>query len=152
VAPVLARGESRLRIWSAGCASGEEPYTLALMFAFGETPKRCEPAILATDADPHLLRRARYACYHPTSLRALPQTWRTAFEKSDDQFCLSPEYRTPVRFLAQDIRRRFRGHIRNSQKGKVLLCIARFAPYLTPILTRPGWIHQNACTIMIVPS
>ena len=50
-AQALARGESRLRIWSAGCASGEEPYTLALMFAFGKTSKRCEPAILATDAD-----------------------------------------------------------------------------------------------------
>jgi chemotaxis protein methyltransferase CheR len=55
----LARGESRLRIWSAGCASGEEPYTLALMFALGETPWRCAPEILATDADPQLLARAR---------------------------------------------------------------------------------------------
>ena len=57
------RGETRLRIWSAGCASGEEPYTLALMFALGETPKSCEPEVLATDADPHLLARARRACY-----------------------------------------------------------------------------------------
>ncbi len=46
------RGETRLRIWSAGCASGEEPYTLALMFALGETPKSGESGILATDADP----------------------------------------------------------------------------------------------------
>jgi chemotaxis protein methyltransferase CheR len=106
-AQVLARGESRLRIWSAGCASGEEPYTLALMFAFAKTPKRCEPAIFATDADPHLLRRARRACYPPSSLRALPETWRTAFAKSGDEFCLNPAYRIPVRFLAQDIRRDF---------------------------------------------
>ncbi len=106
-AQVLARGESRLRIWSAGCASGEEPYTLALIFAFGETLKCCEPAILATDADPHLLRRARRACYPRSSLGALPETWRTAFAKSGNECCLSPEYRTPVRFLAQDIRRDF---------------------------------------------
>jgi len=101
----LTRGEFRLRIWSAGCASGEEPYTLALMFALGETPKRYEPAILATDADPHLLARARRACYSRSSLRELPATWRAAFERSGDAFCLSPAYRTPVRFLAQDIRR-----------------------------------------------
>ena len=99
-----ARGETRLRIWSAGCASGEEPYTLALMFELGDTPQRCEPAILATDADPHLLTRARRACYPGSSLRKLPPTWRTAFERSGEEYCLSREYRTPVRFLAQDIR------------------------------------------------
>jgi chemotaxis protein methyltransferase CheR len=104
---LVARGEPRLRIWSAGCASGEEPYTLALMFALGDTPKSCEPEILATDADLHLLGRARRACYPATSLRELPETWRAAFEKSGDEFCLSPEYRRPLRFLAQDIHRDF---------------------------------------------
>jgi len=72
----LARGETRLRIWSAGCASGEEPYTLALTFALGDTPKSCEPEILATDADPNLLARARRACYPGSSLRELPVKWR----------------------------------------------------------------------------
>jgi chemotaxis protein methyltransferase CheR len=79
-AQAVVRGESRLRIWSAGCASGEEPYTLALMFALGETPKSCEPEVLATDADPDLLGRARRACYPPSSLRELPETWRVAFQ------------------------------------------------------------------------
>ena len=75
------------------------------MFALGDTPKSGEPEILATDADPHLLARARRACYPGSSLRELPAKWRAAFERSGDEFCLSPEYRTPVRFLAQDIRR-----------------------------------------------
>jgi len=101
------RGETRLWIWSAGCASGEEPYTLALMFALGDTPKNCVPDILATDADPHLLVRARRGCYPGSSLRELPVKWRAAFERSGDEFCLSPEYRIPVRFLAQDIRQGF---------------------------------------------
>jgi chemotaxis protein methyltransferase CheR len=101
---VLARGDRRLRIWSAGCASGEEPYTLALMGAFSETPSRCEAEIVATDADPLLLARARCACYPSSSLRELPPEWRTAFVPQDDALCLKPEYRTPVRFLQQDIR------------------------------------------------
>ena len=71
-AGTAARRANRLRIWSAGCASGEEPYTLALLFAFGETLSDCPPEILATDADPHLLQRARRACYPATSLRDLP--------------------------------------------------------------------------------
>jgi chemotaxis protein methyltransferase CheR len=76
------RGETHLRIWSAGCASGEEPYTLALLFAFGAALRGCPRAILATDADPHLLERAHRACYPETSLRDVPERWHTAFEPS----------------------------------------------------------------------
>ena len=100
-----AHGDRKLRIWSAGCASGEEPYTLALLFAFGEALSDCPREILATDADPHLLQRARRACYPATSLRDLPQRWHAAFEPFGDEHRLSGEYRTPVSFLEQDIRR-----------------------------------------------
>jgi chemotaxis protein methyltransferase CheR len=103
------RGETRLRIWSAGCASGEEPYTLALMFALDATANRCEPEILATDTDPHLLARARQACYPASSLRELPAKWRTAFHRSGDEYRLNQEYRTAVKFLVQDIRQDFPG-------------------------------------------
>jgi len=99
------RGEGRLRIWSAGCASGEEPNTLALLFAFGEALSDCRPEILATDADTHLLERARRACYPATSLREVPDSWRAAFEPFGEEYCLRADYRTPVRFLEQDIRR-----------------------------------------------
>jgi chemotaxis protein methyltransferase CheR len=107
MAQASARGETRLRSWSAGCASGEEPYTLALMFTLGDAPMRCEPEILATDTDPHLLVRARRGCYPGSSLRELPVKWRAAFDRSGDEYCLSQEYRSPVRFLAQDIRQDF---------------------------------------------
>jgi chemotaxis protein methyltransferase CheR len=98
------RGEDRLRIWSAGYASGEEPYTLALLFGFGKVPSDCRSEIVATDADPHLLGRARRACYPATSLRDLPERWRAAFEPFGDEHCLSAEHRSSVRFLEQDIR------------------------------------------------
>jgi chemotaxis protein methyltransferase CheR len=104
-AQAVVRGESRLRFWSAGCASGEEPYTLSLMFALGGTPTGGEPEILATDADPHLLTRARRACYPSSSLRELPATWRAAFEPWGEELCMKSAYRAPVRFLEQDIRR-----------------------------------------------
>src|SRR5688572_3980003 len=47
------RGESVLRIWSAGCASGEEPYTIAVLFRLGLAPAFPELRLelLATDAD-----------------------------------------------------------------------------------------------------
>jgi chemotaxis protein methyltransferase CheR len=99
-----SQGEGRLRIWSEGCASGEEPYTLALLFAFGETLSGCRPEIVATDADPRLLQRARRACYPETSLRDQPKRWRAAFEPFGEEHCLRAEFRGPVRFLEQDIR------------------------------------------------
>ncbi len=99
------RGDTRLRIWSAGCASGEEPYTLALLFALGELSTAHQPDIVATDVDAHLLGRARRACYRSSSLRDLPAAWHKAFERTDDESCLKTVYRTPVRFLEQDIRR-----------------------------------------------
>jgi chemotaxis protein methyltransferase CheR len=102
-----ARGETRLRIWSAGCASGEEPYTLALLFAFGAALRGCRPEILATDADPHLLQRARRACYPETSLRDVPEHWHIAFEQSGEEYCLRVVYRGAVHFVQQDIRRAF---------------------------------------------
>ena len=105
VTGAVSRDEARLRIWSAGCASGEEPYTLALVFAFGKIPMACKPEIVATDADPHLLERARRACYRSSSLRELPGGWSAAFERCGDELCLKSAYRSPVRFLQQDIRR-----------------------------------------------
>ena len=77
------------------------------MFAFGETLRDCRPEILATDADPRLLQRAHRACYPATSLRDVPDNWRAAFEPFGDEYCLSVEYRTPVRVIEQDIRHAF---------------------------------------------
>jgi chemotaxis protein methyltransferase CheR len=98
------RGETRLRVCSAGCVSGEEPYTLALLFALSTAPRDLRAEILGTDANAHLLRRAHRACYRATSVRDVPEAWRAAFERSIDAHCLRADYRTPVRVLEQDIR------------------------------------------------
>jgi chemotaxis protein methyltransferase CheR len=83
--------------WSAGCASGEEPYSLALAADEAGVTVR----VLATDVDPTLLERARNACYPSSSLRDLPATIRArAFENG----CLRPAYREPVEFLRHDLR------------------------------------------------
>jgi chemotaxis protein methyltransferase CheR len=102
-----ARGQLWLRIWSAGCASGEEPYSLTLLFAFSEVIEDTRAQIRATDADFTLLERARRGCYPGTSLRDLPEAWRAAFAQSGDRHCLRPQYRRSVRFLEQDIRRSY---------------------------------------------
>jgi chemotaxis protein methyltransferase CheR len=83
--------------WSAGCASGEEPYSLVLAAA----EARVKIHVLATDADPALLERARRACYPDSSLRNLPADLRAhAFAIGR----LRPEYRDPVDFRRHDVR------------------------------------------------
>ncbi len=101
------RGDTALRIWSAGCASGEEPYTLAIMWAVELQDRYPEMTIdiVATDADPVMLRRAREARYEFGTLKDLPETWRhRAFTREDDTYQLKPEYARVIAFLEQDIR------------------------------------------------
>ena len=112
VLPALAdtarrRGDTVLRIWSAGCGSGEEPYTLAVIW-HSELQHRFPGMgieIVATDADPNVLRRARAGRYAFGSLKELPAQLREqAFCRDDDAYCLKEEYRRGIRFLEQDIR------------------------------------------------
>jgi chemotaxis protein methyltransferase CheR len=113
VLPALARGAERLECWSAGCASGEEPYTLAIQCRLSVDMPGISLRILGTDVDARLLERARAACYPPSSLKALPPAWRAqAFEARGRQFCLRDEYKEAVELERQDLaaelpRRRF---------------------------------------------
>lgn len=114
VLPELIRarqsGERRLRIWSAGCATGEEPYSIAIAV------RRALPAregwsisILATDINPLLLRRAKAGIYGEWSFRNTPQWLRKGYftPLADGRHELSPEIRAMVDFsylnLAEDI-------------------------------------------------
>ena len=108
---MLARGATGLRIWSIGCASGEEPYTLALLCAFRRQSGSYRTEIVATDADARLLERARRGCYPRSSLREIPTAWYTAFEEKDHGFCIKPEYRAMVEFQKQDIRTKTAGGV-----------------------------------------
>jgi len=111
--PELARdarasGSGTLRAWSCGCAAGEEPWGLALLWHLRLAARFPDPAleILATDADPAMLERARAALYAPSSLRELPADLRErGFVEKDGLLRLRPEIRAAVSFLRQDLRR-----------------------------------------------
>ena len=100
------------RVWSAGCASGEEPYSMAILWQHSIRPQYPEARIeiLATDRQQHMLQRAYEACYGRGSLKEMNQALiGEAFEKQGSFYCLKPEYREMVSFLQQDIRREMPG-------------------------------------------
>lgn len=104
-----ARGERVLRVWSAGCASGEEPYTVSVLFRLGLRPRFPEVSleVVATDADAALLERARRGCYRRPTLRELPVPWvDAAFTPHQGALCLRPEYREGLELRCEDLRQR----------------------------------------------
>lgn len=106
-AQALARDEKCLRVWSAGCASGEEPYTLAMLWALGPAASfpDLDLSILATDSDYNLLIRAHEACYKWASIKNLPEQWQSAaFSRSDEIYCLHREFSDQVEFRLHDVR------------------------------------------------
>jgi chemotaxis protein methyltransferase CheR len=75
-----ARGEKKLRIWSAGCSSGEEAYTLAMILqeVFPQSASwDCE--IIATDIDDNMLRRAEAARYGTRAVGEVPAEYRDKY-------------------------------------------------------------------------
>ncbi len=108
VLPGLARGRGTVRAWSAGCASGEEPYSLVILWR--QEPQARFPKtrleVLATDVDPAVLRRARQGLYPAGALRDLePQEVEKAFEPVGEEYRLRDELQGTVSFQEQDLRR-----------------------------------------------
>jgi chemotaxis protein methyltransferase CheR len=106
-ARAIARGESTLRAWSAGCASGEEPYSLAMAWQLDVARRFPSLAlsVVATDADEGMLERARRGCYTGGSLRLLPPEWLPlAFREEDGLRCIRDELRRDMTFRREDVR------------------------------------------------
>jgi two-component system CheB/CheR fusion protein len=107
VPEVLARRpEGPIRIWSAGCASGEEAYSLAMVFAeaLGVEAFRDRVKIYATDVDEEALRYARLACFTPREATGVsPERLETFFEDDGGRYCFSRDLRRSVIFGRNDL-------------------------------------------------
>ncbi len=97
-----------IRVWSAGCASGEEAYSLAMAFSEALGIEECvkRVKIYGTDVDDEALRDARLGLYPAKSLDALPAELRDKyFEPSGTHFAFRPDLRRRVIFGRHDITR-----------------------------------------------
>ncbi|MBI3053916.1 MAG: tetratricopeptide repeat protein [Betaproteobacteria bacterium] len=106
------RGEtgSRVRIWSAGCCTGEEPYSIAMLLdqLIPDAVKR-NFTILATDINPRFVRKAAEGVYSEWSFRETPPWIRERYfnRRKDGRFEIKPHIRKMVTFsyfnLAGDV-------------------------------------------------
>ena len=95
-----------VRVWSAGCASGEEAYTLAIVFAeaLGEAESRERVKIYATDVDEDALTEGRHGVYTPARLENVPDDLRERyFVRSERLYTVKPELRRTVIFGRHDV-------------------------------------------------
>lgn len=94
------RRPRRVRVWSAACATGEEPYSLA-MVAAEELPESegWHVDVLATDLSRQALARTRSACWSEAAAAAVPSTLRNRWLLTDGsgRRCARPELRRRVR-------------------------------------------------------
>ena len=99
-------GPSPIRIWSAGCATGEEAYTVAILLAeaLGEDEYRQRVKIYATDIDEVALAHARLAIFAPQQLESLSSELRERyFQVHNGGFLFRDDIRRAVIFGRNDL-------------------------------------------------
>ncbi len=97
-----------LRFWTAGCATGEEPYSLAMLLAdlLGTELPEWSVKIFATDLDEAAITFARRGLYSENLLTGIPQEYRDLFfERVDHGYRISKTLRQMVIFGQQDLSR-----------------------------------------------
>jgi len=109
IIPELVRArlpDQPIRVWVAGCSTGEEAYSLAMLFREQITAANChiKMQIFASDVDPDAIARAREGLY-PSTIEAVVSPARLArfFTKEGGGYRISAELRSEVVFAVQDV-------------------------------------------------
>lgn len=107
LASKMQKGDYSLRVWSAGCAGGEEPYSVAILireWLKKESLQIFSPFILATDIDEKTLKKAKEAVYHFESIEDIKHHLLIKyFIPQGELFALKPEIKKMVNFSSYNI-------------------------------------------------
>jgi chemotaxis protein methyltransferase CheR len=102
VIPVLLKQRQQLKVWSAGCSTGEEAYSLAMLFQskFPGHLKKIE----ASDLDQEVLNRAQKAVYSNKIVQTLPSVYLNKYMQNEgDSYRIIDEIKSMVNFERQDL-------------------------------------------------
>ena len=97
---VRQRPGGKIRVWSAGCSTGEEPYSIVILLHESGLLKDGEVEIMATDINTRVLARAREGLYTESSFRAVDDAFKNRWfrKEPDGRFRISDEIRQKVKF------------------------------------------------------
>lgn len=140
----------RLRIWSAGCAIGAEPYSLAIMLKreLGDRIAGWGVTILGTDINREFLARAREGKFEEWALRGSPD-WlkRACFAPSGKSWIIVPEYRECVSFQCHNlVRHPFPSLVHNLSAFDLILC-RNVMIYFSPAIVRRLIAQFHQCLV-----
>lgn len=128
-------GAQRLRIWSAGCCTGEEPYSIAMALRLALPDfSKWAVTLLATDINPHFLRKAADGIYGDWSFRSMPARMKERFfhKCACGRWQIAREIREMVTFgylnLADDV---YPSLLNNTNAMDVIFC-RNVLMYFTP--------------------
>lgn len=100
--PMLLSNNKKLKIWSAACSTGEEPYSLAMVLS-SHVPLR-DISILATDLDVGVLERAKVGLYSERSLKEVPKKVLDQYFVNEGQhYQVKDEIKKTVQFQQQNL-------------------------------------------------
>ena len=101
VLPLLyRRGEKtrRLSIWSAGCSTGEEVYTIAILIKESRMFEGWDVRIIGNDISRRVLTVARRGSYGPSSFRSMPESYKSFFIETPEGSTVRPDIRAMCSF------------------------------------------------------
>ncbi len=102
VFPLLLKKNKKLKIWSAACSTGDEPYTIVMVLN-GFIPLS-DIKIIATDIDKEALRKAKAGLYSDKSLEKLPKEYISKyFIKNGNSYLIKDEVKNCVEFSQQNM-------------------------------------------------
>lgn len=161
----LARGS--LRVWCAGCSSGEEPYTVAMLVHEELFPRRPMVLnILGTDINPRALEKARRGIYSRWSFRGMSEELRNRYfdPVSSQMFSVKARFRNEVSFALHNLVEEKRSPWNDAEPVDVIFCrnvliyfspptIATLLDRFHRLLAPGGWLLVAPCeTSMLLAS
>ncbi|SFL85066.1 chemotaxis protein methyltransferase CheR [Gracilibacillus orientalis] len=102
IVPTFKKNKRKIKIWSAACSTGEEPYTLAIIANQFWSLKDIE--ILATDIDPNVLARAKQGIYNDRALQEVPVNIKKKyFHQEGDTYKVDEQLKQAITFKEHNL-------------------------------------------------